>query len=258
MMEVEGGKVMPVRFDALTFEEIGRCAREGYIVLIPTGCTEQQGPHLPVGFDTWFAEALMIAAAERAGAVHDVRALVLPTLPFGPTPEHRGYGSGYVHLPKALHDAVVRAAMDSLVEQGFQRLVLWRGCGGHDLSEVVEGFNAQSSGTARAFLPGHPFYDIWCRIGDPIVEGGHADSFTTSIMLYRWPESVRQERIFDPQSSEPAWEDPNLDFSRYSSSGVIGDPTHASVELGERLWEASVEAVVAILEEIAGTEGVTR
>ena len=28
----------------------------GCLAILPTGCREQQGPHLPVDFDTWFAE----------------------------------------------------------------------------------------------------------------------------------------------------------------------------------------------------------
>jgi creatinine amidohydrolase len=41
--------------------------------------------------------------------------------------------------------------------------------------------------------------------------------------------------------------DPQLDFARYSATGVIGDPMHASAALGRKLWEATVEAAVEIL-----------
>jgi creatinine amidohydrolase len=47
------------------------------------------------------------------------------------------------------------------------------------------------------------------------------------------------------------WDDPNLDFARYSSTGVIGDPTHASAELGQRLWQAAVEQAARVLQEAA-------
>ena len=47
------------------------------------------------------------------------------------------------------------------------------------------------------------------------------------------------------------WEDPELDFANYSSTGVIGDPTHASAELGARLWEAVVNEVAETLRSIA-------
>jgi creatinine amidohydrolase/Fe(II)-dependent formamide hydrolase-like protein len=69
MMQVAGGQVDTVRFDAVTYEEIGRCAREGYLVLIPTGCTEQQGPHLPVGVEP--GERLWEASVEAVVAILD-------------------------------------------------------------------------------------------------------------------------------------------------------------------------------------------
>ncbi|MBE3559767.1 MAG: creatininase family protein [Ktedonobacteraceae bacterium] len=235
------------RFGDLTYQEIRECAQEGWLVVIPTGCTEQQGPHLPTDFDTWFAETLMVAAAEKAARDHGVQALVLPVMPFGPTPEHRNFGYGFIDLPADLHQALAEAILNSLLAQGFQRMVLWRGCGGHDLAEVVDRFNQMHRGKAHAFLPPHPFYEIWCRLADPSVPVGHADSFTTSISLYLRPQSVRQEYIRDSHSSEVDWNDPHLDFTRYTSTGVIGDPTHASAELGKRLWEAVVEEAAQTL-----------
>jgi creatinine amidohydrolase len=172
-------------------------------------------------------------------------------MPFGPTPEHRHFGSGYIDLPISLHTALTEAVLDSLVAQGFRRIVLWRGCGGHDLAEVVDRFNQLHHGQARAFLPPHPFHEIWCRLADPSVPCGHADSFTTSISLYLRPESVRQDQISDPHSTAVDWDDPHLDFTRYSSTGVIGDPTHASAALGRKLWEATVEEVVQTLKMVA-------
>src|SRR5437763_12022340 len=102
-------------FGNLTYEEIRRRREAGAVAVIPTGCTEQQGPHLPVDFDTWFAETLMVAAAETAAQEHAVQALVLPALPFGPTPEHRHFGSGFIDLPLPLHQALVEAILTSLV-----------------------------------------------------------------------------------------------------------------------------------------------
>lgn len=242
------------RFGDYTYQEIRDCAQQNWLAVIPLGCTEQQGPHLSVDFDTWFAETLMVAAAEQAVQEHAVQALVLPALPFGPTPEHRNFGSGYIDLPLALHNALTEAILDSLVAQGFRRMVLWRGCGGHDLKEVVARFNQSHQGQAHVFLPPPPFHAIWCRLADPAVPSGHADSFTTSILLYLRPEFVRQELMSDPHSSPVDWDDPQLDFAHYSSTGVIGDPTHASAALGRKLWEAVVEEAVQIFKMAAESE----
>ena len=41
-----------LRYGDLTYEEIRDRARQGWLAIVPTGCTEQQGPHLPVDFDS--------------------------------------------------------------------------------------------------------------------------------------------------------------------------------------------------------------
>ena len=240
-----------MKYGDLTYEEIRDRAHQDWLAIIPTGCTEQQGPHLPVDIDTWFVEQVCNAASAKADADFGVPSLVLPTIPFGPTPEHRNYGAGYIDIPVELHDSLVLSTLESLAGQGFHRIVVWRGCGGHDLRETVQSFNETFDGRSRAFLPGHPYHDVWCRIADPSVPGGHADSFTTSIMLHLRPEAVRKGRIVDPDHKPVDWEDPDLDFANYSSTGVIGDPTRASAELGAWLWEAVVDDVAETLRSIA-------
>ena len=234
-----------MRYGDLTYKQIRDCASAGWLAIVPTGCTEQQGPHLPVDFDTWFAEKLCVAASERAARDYQVRSLVLPAFPFGPTPEHRNYGSGYVDIPVDLHDSLVFSVLTSLAEQGFGKIVVWRGCGGHDLRGTVDRFNDTFDGRTEAFLPDHPYHDIWCRLADASVPGGHADSFTTSIVLHLRPEAVLKDKIVDPDHAPVDWSDPDLDFSRYSATGVIGDPTHASAKLGAKLWEAVVAAAAS-------------
>ena len=248
----------PVRYSMLSYRDISTRARRGAMALVPLGCTEQQGPHLAVGFDSWFAEELCLAAAERARDEARLDIIVLPVLPFGPTPEHRGFGAGFVDLPQQVHEAVVESILVSLSEQGLRRAVVWRGCGGHRLEATVAKFNKEMSGRCVAHLPGHPFHAIWCRVADPSVPGGHADSFATSIALFRHPEQVRLDAVPSGPSAAPDWEDSGLDFSAYSTTGVIGDATHASAELGERLWRSCVEEVATTLVELAQTTAPAR
>lgn len=239
-----------MRFGDLTYLEIGELAQAGWVAIVPTGCTEQQGPHLPTDLDTYWvtqaSEAISNAASERVG----IGSLVVPALPFGPTPEHRGYGSGYIDLPQELHEQVLYAILDSLASQGFRRLVVVTGCGQHRVEAPIARLNATHAPRCRAARLELPLHDIWCEVGDVRVPGGHADSFATSIALYLRPASVRAELIRNPRHGPVAWDDPQLDFSRVSPSGVVGDPTHASAALGKRLWEAVVDAGVAALQEI--------
>jgi creatinine amidohydrolase len=88
------------------------------------------------------------------------------------------------------------------------------------------------------------------RVSD--IPGGHADSFVTSIALHFRPEEVRQDLIQDPKNDPVNWDDPILDFSVYLSTGVIGDPTHSSAELGTQLWDALVDRVAEIIRDSFG------
>ena len=236
-----------VRFGDLTYLEICEKVQAGCLAIIPTGCTEQQGPHLPVDFDTWIVETILVAAAEYAAKEQGLNALVLPAMPFGPTPEHINFGSGYIDIPVELHNQLVVATLNSLVTQGFQRIVVWRGCGGHDLASVIAEFNQQHIPNAHAFLPELPFHGVWCRMGYEHIPGGHADSFATSIAMYLRPESVRTELIRDPLNGPIDWADPNLDFTQVTKTGVIGDPTQASAEIGEQIWPEVVKTVAKTL-----------
>jgi hypothetical protein len=69
-----------MRFGGLTYEEVRELARhDTALAVIPTGCTEQQGPHLTVDFDTWLVEQICLVAADRAAQRYDVKLLVHPS-----------------------------------------------------------------------------------------------------------------------------------------------------------------------------------
>jgi creatinine amidohydrolase len=245
---------MNMRYGDLTYPEIRERAETGWLAVIPIGSIEQQGPHLAVDSDTWLAETLALAAAEQSAREHDVHALVLPAIPFGPTHEHRSFGSGYIHLPVKIHDAIIYAVLRSLGEQGFRRLVLWKGYNGHDLRAVVTQFNAEHDGRAKVILPEMPYQAIWNEVGDPDVPGGHADSFVTSLALFLRPQTVRTKQIVVPNGKPVNWSDPRLDLAQHTNTGVIGDPTHASAELGQRLWDAAVQKAALLLRDAGQTK----
>src|SRR5688500_12711576 len=73
----------------LTREEANAIAPAALVVL-PVGATEQHGPHLPVGTDTFAVEHLARAAA--AEAARDIPIVVAPTFPFGSSPNHLPLG----------------------------------------------------------------------------------------------------------------------------------------------------------------------
>ena len=67
-------------FDKLTSPEIDALDRDRTILVLPTGCTEQQGPHLPVDVDTFQVELFLTEAARRARE-EGIAVYLLPTIP---------------------------------------------------------------------------------------------------------------------------------------------------------------------------------
>jgi creatinine amidohydrolase len=243
-----------MRFDELTYVEVRDLAGRGAIAFVPLGCTEQQGPHLPVMFDTLMVSAMAEAIAERAEAEQGVAVLVLPALPFGPTPEHAGFGAGYVNLRQSTHEAVVEDVLESLAAQGFGTIVVWRGCGQHDVKAPIARFNARHE-KAHAWQPVPDYPSIADEVFGRRVPGGHADSFATSICMMLRGDAVRRELIARPANRPFAW-GPEMDFSSISDTGVIGDPTAASEDAGARLWELIVAEGASIAAKIVRGEGV--
>jgi creatinine amidohydrolase len=235
-------------FTDLTYLELKEMSPRVEAVLIPLGCTEQQGPHMTVGFDTTIVSALCRDVSARLDA-DGLPTLVMPSLPFGPTPEHVNFGSGYVNLRQSTHEAVVADILNSLAAQGFRRMLIWRGCGQHELERVIDTFNGGST-NARAYQPLADYGSIARSVlGD--VAGGHADSFATSVAMHLDSERVYPERIPGP-SGPVAWSD-DMDFAAISPSGVLGDASRASAENGRLLWQRCVgESVTLVKQVIAG------
>ena len=63
---------------------------QGATVVIPTGSTEQHGPHLPLIVDTCTAEHIARSAAARAAS--DVPIVVAPTVTYGSSHHHLPWG----------------------------------------------------------------------------------------------------------------------------------------------------------------------
>src|SRR2546421_1710736 len=70
---------------SLTTQEFGRVR----IAVLPVAAVEQHGPHLPVGVDTYIAEAYL--ARVRAPLPEDSGVVFLPVQPVGASDEHKSF-----------------------------------------------------------------------------------------------------------------------------------------------------------------------
>ncbi len=94
------------------------------LCILPVGCMEKHGQHLPVGTDSILATQIVRRAAEREPAV------VFPTLHFG---EKTGAGefAGTIMLSGELRLKLLEELCDEIHRNGFHKILLFNGHGGN-------------------------------------------------------------------------------------------------------------------------------
>jgi len=244
-------------FHELTRTEIGERARTGAIAVLPTGATEQHGPHLPVGTDTFAVEHVVRSAA--ASVIDRVPVLVTPTLPFGCSPHHLPFG-GTMSISTPVYAALLRELLTSLITDGFTRAIVINGHGGnHELVQLAV------RDLALEFPVNFAAASYWQMAGSTLQEiseapggrtPGHAGHFETSVIMALQPELVvepRPARDSDPSLIDPAELTSRLRVERFDAwqqfDGYTDSPATATAEAGQRYVETAVRAVAEVLEQ---------
>jgi creatinine amidohydrolase/Fe(II)-dependent formamide hydrolase-like protein len=225
------------------------------IALLPVGAIEQHGPHLPVDTDAFDADYL---AQQVAKACRSPRPLVLPLIPYGVSYHHDNF-PGTLSVS---NDSLARFVYDvgvSAARNGIAKLIIINGHGGnsatlHHAAQMINRdariFTCVDSGeTSDADI-----YAITETKNDV-----HAGEIETSTSLAVRPELVDMTKA---KALVPKFSTKYLDFtSKYSvgwyartehisKSGVFGDPTRASVEKGEAIWEIQIRHLVSLVEHL--------
>jgi creatinine amidohydrolase len=224
------------------------------VLLLPFGATEPHGPHAPLRTDTLISLGICKRAAERLEGDPDVRALVLPPLPYGVT----RYGAafpGVVSIGEATLHALVVEIAGSLSAQGFRRIVL---INNHFEPQQVQALReaVEESGNGVRLL------DLTRRenakqLTDEFRSGScHAGRYETSLVLADEPALVRRERMEALESKmidmPAAIAAGRTDFIAMGmDSAYCGAPAEATAEEGERTFETLTELLIDLVREVA-------
>lgn len=243
------------RLTEMTWPETAQAVAAGRTtVILPLGATEQHGPHLPLGVDTYRATALAERLAEALP-----RALIAPTLPLGCSDEHNGF-PGLLGLGHAALTAVVVDCARRLAAWGVQRLILLSAHGGNAqaLTAAVERLARLLPGLQVDLIPaGMTLSDSVLALARrdgiaPEAVGLHAGEGETSEMLHLQPRLVRRERLAPGYCGDMAAVLPRLrevGLQPVTANGVLGDPRQAEAERGGRYLTAQVEEYRVWLEQ---------
>ncbi len=220
------------------------------LALLPVGSTEQHGPHAPLGTDVFTARAVA-----RAGLDNSTRDAILgPAVPVGVAAEHRQF-AGTLWVSDDTFRAYVRELCESLAHHGWDRIILVNGHGGNvpALRELCGNLTREKSAYAVSYT--------WFDAVDPAELGlsmGHGGPVETSLLAALDEEYVREEQVAAAaEGAATQWGEwqsgVNLayDSAEFSESGVVGDPTDSTRELGEELLERAATGLAELIDVVA-------
>jgi creatinine amidohydrolase/Fe(II)-dependent formamide hydrolase-like protein len=248
----EDGKFMLGR---LTWPQARKRFEEVDVALLPVGAIEQHGPHLPLDTDAFDAEYLARQVGLRCTSP---KPLVLPLIAYGVSYHHEDF-SGTISVANETLSQLVYDVGMSCARNGITKFVIINGHGGNapslhfaaqKINRAAHIFTCVDSGdTSDA--------DIEAMAETP--NDVHAGEIETSTTLAVRPELVQMSQA---KRSVPRFSSRYLDFSSkrsvdwyartvtMSRTGVLGDPTKATREKGEKMWEVMVNNLVEFVEQL--------
>jgi len=241
-----------------TWPELSEVAKKQPVVILPIGSVEDHGPHLPLDTDNFLIWSICEAAAERATG----EILLLPQMPYGFETHHMDFPGtidiGMEHLLNFVLDIT-----KSVARHGFQRILIADGHGSNMpiLELVARRTILETDSLCATFIwPSLAIQEI--RKVRQSERGGmaHACELETSVYLHLDRNRVQMDKAskeIELPQSEFMWLDllegsPVLlmdHWTRFSKSGVVGDPTLATAEKGRIIFEAVVEALLRLVRE---------
>jgi creatinine amidohydrolase len=246
-----------VYVEELTWVEVRDAMKAGTTtVIVPSGGTEQSGPHLVLGKENF---AIHYAAGEIARRLGT--ALVAPTLQYVPEgnldpPSGHMRFPGSITLPEETFVLVLVWTGRSFKATGFKDIAFMYNSGGNQAGtkKAVDQLNKEWAGSgvrahyindyyeAAAAGPGaKPYqsaFDVWLvsQGEKPDDIGNHAGIRDSSTLM-------ATEAAYFPRGKLVRW-DKLAPLGGFEGSGVSGNPTRASVAYGKKGLELKVDAAV--------------
>ena len=245
----------------MTNPEVDAFLKDHDTVIVPTGSTEQHGPHGPLLTDAIVPTEVGRRVAER------IEALVGPPINYALSYPHVGF-TGVVHIRVATFMSLIEDLCASYASIGFKRIVFLNGH--YDNTYAI----AYACATAAERMPaGVRAFPVNYWDGMTAEEAGeffgpttglHANRGETSAVMAINPDLVdldaaNAELPPFPEVTNQAPVHTAFFFSapgsvhRASHSGTWGDARESSVEYGQRYLDVVTEATVRVLDDIERT-----
>lgn len=222
------------------------------LALLPFGALEMHGAHLPLGTDTAAAAEVARRLAEQFDAV------LLPPVHYGETWLTSGY-PGTVSLAPGTVTAIATDIGRSLAATGARWYVIVNGDFGNRAPLHAAARTLTDEDVIRAVVLDYPGMDAAIAevreapSAHPMI--AHAEEAETSTMLALDPEAVRTDRYAADYPEFPAdFGQRPIRLDEISTTGVFGDPSHASAAKGEHILAGTVAGCAAEIERLLAAD----
>ncbi|MBY6262770.1 creatininase [Azospirillum sp. 412522] len=238
----------------LSWPEFAAKVKEGVIVFLPLGATEQHGPHMAMNVDVVLPTAVCERVARNVGGI------VAPPVPYGYKSQPRsGGGEGFpgtTSLDAHTFSLVVRDVIRSLGHDGVRNLVVVIG---HfeNAWPSVEGVHLALRELRRDGIDdmqvmrleywdfvGRDTLDTLFPDGFPGTDLEHASLLETSLMLLLRPDLVDMDKVpTDGPARFPTYDRYPVPEGFVPASGVLARAQGASAEKGRLLLDDHVARI---------------
>jgi creatinine amidohydrolase len=247
----------------MTTLEVEAFLKTHHTVIIPTGATEQHGPHSPLLTDVLIPNEIARRIAPKIGAV------VAPPINYALSYPHVGF-TGLVHIRIPTFMAMIEDLCLAFATIGFKRIIFLNGHYDNTYAIAYACANAayHMSKDVKAF-PVNYWDGMTAEEGarwSGLKNGLHANEAETSAILAINPNLVDLEKTNVEFPPFPEYTVSNTGavhtaffFSAPGSvywatkSGTWGDATKSTPEKGEAYLEVGVRSTLAVLENIEKT-----
>jgi len=241
-----------------TWPEMAEVVKTQPVVVLPIGSVEDHGLHLPLDTDNYLIWSICEAAAQRA----EGEILLLPLIPYGFETHHMDFPGtidiGMEHLLNFVLDIT-----KSVAHHGFKHILIADGHGSNMpiLELVARRTILETDSVCAAFIWPSLAVQAIRQIRETARGGiSHACELETSVYLHLDASRVQMDKAVKEiglPESKFIWRDlvdrPPVQimehWTRFSKSGVSGDPTVATAEKGRQIFEAVVNGFVELVRE---------
>jgi creatinine amidohydrolase len=245
----------------MTWQEFTAPERERWIAVLPVAAVEQHGPHLPVGVDTYIAEAYLDHVRRQLPAKLPVT--FLPVQSIGTSDEHRAYPGTLTLSPRTMIGALTDIG-ESVHRAGLRKLVIVNSHGGNVavMNLVALDLRVRFRMLCVTCSFSHFGYPEGLFGPQERAHGIHGGDIETSMMLAARLDSVRLGRMADFPSAAAAMErefkwlrpDHPVGFGWMTQDldpeGAVGDATAATAAKGEAALAFGARAFVELLGDV--------